>query len=236
MIQQADPGRKTIDFRRNDGGREAAGFAGRTGDCAVRAFCILTGADYAATFESFAQAKLQWLKEQGKPITECETKSMFTDGVHEALLDKLYQAAGLRRAKLNKRIGYAEAYRRYGDCIVCITDPVHTAAIVNGAVEDIIDTRYRKIAGHDGDGRILTRQTAIDVYYLEKRGNKPAGQARIKIPEEWILAAIKGAYYGLDRLRELRQTLQRRGILSGRRRKKPDVEAKATCAPAGNQQ
>lgn len=236
MIQRADPGQKTVAFRQNDGGREAAGFTGRTGDCAVRAFCILTGADYAATFESFAHAKLQWLKDQGKPMPECGTKSIFADGVHEALLDRLYNSAGLRRAKLNERIGYAEAYRRYGDCIVCITDPVHTAAIVNGTVEDIIDTRYRKITGHDGVTQVLSRRTATDVYYFKNGNPAPVEPARIKIPEEWILAAIKGAHYGLDRFRELRQSFPTRRINTGRHRKKPEVAAKAICPPAGNQQ
>ena len=34
-----------IDYRYDDGGREAAGYRGKTGDCVVRAIAICTGED-----------------------------------------------------------------------------------------------------------------------------------------------------------------------------------------------
>ena len=40
-----------IDFQYNDGGREAAGYKGKTGDCAVRAIAIATGMDYQKAYD-----------------------------------------------------------------------------------------------------------------------------------------------------------------------------------------
>lgn len=44
---------RAIAFHQNDGGRSAAGFKGIAGDCAVRAFCIATGQDYADAYKLF---------------------------------------------------------------------------------------------------------------------------------------------------------------------------------------
>jgi hypothetical protein len=39
-----------MQFIENDGGREAAGFKGHTGDCAARAIAIATGVDYLTVY------------------------------------------------------------------------------------------------------------------------------------------------------------------------------------------
>ena len=42
-------------FQQNDGGRKAAGFKGKTGDCACRAVAIATGMDYRAAYDLLNQ-------------------------------------------------------------------------------------------------------------------------------------------------------------------------------------
>jgi hypothetical protein len=44
-----------IPFQRNDGGREAAGFKGKTGDCVCRAICIATGLPYTIVYDRLAE-------------------------------------------------------------------------------------------------------------------------------------------------------------------------------------
>ena len=44
-----------IDYRYDDGGREAAGYRGKTGDCVVRAIAICTGEDYRAVYLTMAE-------------------------------------------------------------------------------------------------------------------------------------------------------------------------------------
>lgn len=41
-----------IPFRRNDGGRQAAGFKGKTGDCVTRAIAIATGKPYREVYDA----------------------------------------------------------------------------------------------------------------------------------------------------------------------------------------
>lgn len=40
-----------IEFQYNDGGREAAGYKGDTGDCCARAFAIASGVDYQVIYD-----------------------------------------------------------------------------------------------------------------------------------------------------------------------------------------
>lgn len=42
-------------FQYNDGGREAAGYKGKTGDCVARAVCIVTGRSYQEVYDHLAQ-------------------------------------------------------------------------------------------------------------------------------------------------------------------------------------
>jgi len=44
-----------MEFKFNDGGREAAGYKGRTGDCAVRAIAIATGMPYQEVYDLVLQ-------------------------------------------------------------------------------------------------------------------------------------------------------------------------------------
>jgi hypothetical protein len=41
-------------FQYNDGGREAAGFKGKAGDCVTRAICIATGEPYGEVYDALA--------------------------------------------------------------------------------------------------------------------------------------------------------------------------------------
>lgn len=41
-------------FKFNDGGREAAGYKGKTGDCVCRAICIITGLPYQEVYDRLA--------------------------------------------------------------------------------------------------------------------------------------------------------------------------------------
>lgn len=43
-----------IDFKYNDGGREAAGYKGKTGDCVARSIAIITGLPYQQVYDRLA--------------------------------------------------------------------------------------------------------------------------------------------------------------------------------------
>ena len=52
-------------FKFNDGGREAAGYKGKTGDCVCRSIAIVTGLPYQQGYEALANGNATQRK--GKP-------------------------------------------------------------------------------------------------------------------------------------------------------------------------
>lgn len=51
---------REMPFEFNDGGREAAGFKGRTGDCVTRAFAIATGKPYREVYDTLFRMINEW--------------------------------------------------------------------------------------------------------------------------------------------------------------------------------
>ena len=58
-------------FQYNDGGREAAGFKGKTGDCVCRAIAIVTGKPYKEVYNRLATGNAT----QRKTKTSCKGKA-----------------------------------------------------------------------------------------------------------------------------------------------------------------
>ena len=58
-------------FKFNDGGREAAGYKGKTGDCVCRSICIVTGLPYEQVYERLANGNAT--QRRGK--RECKSKA-----------------------------------------------------------------------------------------------------------------------------------------------------------------
>lgn len=61
-----------MEWKENDGGREAAGFKGKTGDCVTRAIAIATGLPYREVYDELharakAKAKRARKKKHGSP-------------------------------------------------------------------------------------------------------------------------------------------------------------------------
>ena len=120
-------GLRMVGYVYDDGGRAAAGYKGKTGDCVVRAYCILTGADYRDTYRDIAD--------------DNETRGQKRSVRSGANPNYSYPGLGLVKVKLPKgpRPTYTEAHERYGDCIVRTAK--HVAAVVDGNLRDIFDGR-----------------------------------------------------------------------------------------------
>ena len=125
---------KQIGFVYDDSGRESAGYRGVADDCVVRAFCILTGADYREAYAEFAYAQ-SVLGSEGKRQRSAR------NGISKTARDSVFAAHGLVKQKLPKgpRPTYTEAHDRFGDCIVSTRG--HVAALVDGALRDTFDGR-----------------------------------------------------------------------------------------------
>ena len=77
-------------YEYNDGGREAAGFKGSAGDCAVRALSIVTGREYNEVYKTVGEfCKLE------KPSKSRRGISSPRKGVHRVTFDKIAEHYGL---------------------------------------------------------------------------------------------------------------------------------------------
>ena len=135
-----------IDYRYDDGGRAAAGYRGKTGDCVVRAIAICTGEDYRAVYLTMAEhMKRNGYAASGNAYAtrESNRKAPRSKGQIAArrVQNRVLEVYGFRKVRLpaGARPTFTEAHRRYGDCIVGTTK--HVAVVVNDALRDTFDGR-----------------------------------------------------------------------------------------------
>ena len=135
-----------IGYRYDDGGRAAAGYRGKTGDCVVRAIAICACEDYRAVYRTMAghmKANGYAASANAYATREGKRKAPRRRGQLSAprVQDRVLEAYGFRKVRLpaGERPTYTEAHHRYGDCIVGTTK--HVAAIVGGALRDTFDGR-----------------------------------------------------------------------------------------------
>ena len=121
-----------IRFIETDGGRQRAGFRGRTGDCVVRAVTIISGEQYKNVYRTAAAIN--------KDITG---KRSARNGLLPKVYNRLLARFGFVKVNAKRPSGdymtYSEAWERYGNCIVSTNK--HLAAIMNGALQDTFDGR-----------------------------------------------------------------------------------------------
>ena len=125
-----------VRFRKDDGGRAAAGYRGDAGDCVVRSLSILLDYPYKPLY-------LEMAREQGK-LKDRKGRKMARsarNGVDKRAYTKVFERHGLVKVRLPKgqRPTISEAHERYGNCI--ITTAKHIFAVVDGAVRDTWDCR-----------------------------------------------------------------------------------------------
>ena len=151
-----------IGYSYNDGGRRVAGYKGDTRDCVVRAFCILTGADYKETYRELASLE---------SATTGGSKTA-RNGIHKPVRDAYFAKHGLEKVRLPKgsRPTFTEAFDRYGPCIVSTTK--HVAALTDGALQDTEDCRTYEMDSREDSyetGGVFERK-AMSVWVLPKKG------------------------------------------------------------------
>ena len=124
-----------LDYVMDDGGREAAGRKGRTGDCVTRALSILTERPYLECYKALAVANSQ--EKRGKGYGKVSA----SHGVAKPAYEKVYREFGLEKVKLpaGAKPTFTEALATYGDCVV--TTARHVCCLKDGALHDTWDGR-----------------------------------------------------------------------------------------------
>ena len=124
-------------FVYNDGGRVAAGFKGKTGDCGVRAMAIALSLPYADVSRELAQAN----KDSGR-------KKSVRRGVMKEVYSKVLSKHGWEWRSAPKFDGRKARYNDLpnGKCIARMSN--HYAAVIDGELHDSWDSRHKMVYGY----------------------------------------------------------------------------------------
>ena len=122
-------------FNYNDGGREAAGFKGKTGDCVCRAIAIATELPYKQVYDLINEfAK--------KERSAARTKSSARSGVRPATSRKVLKSLGWKFVATMGIGTGCTIHLREGELpmgrIICKTSH-HLVAVIDGVINDTYD-------------------------------------------------------------------------------------------------
>jgi hypothetical protein len=124
-------------FRFNDGGREAAGFRGKTGDCVVRAIVIATEKPYLEVYEA-----LNGLSESERTGKRKRRKSNSRTGVYRVTYQKYLESLGWTWTP-TMRIGQGCTIHLRADELpngrLIVKVSRHLAAVLDGVIHDTSD-------------------------------------------------------------------------------------------------
>ena len=132
----------------NDGGREAAGFKGHTGDCCIRAFAIATGKPYQEVYDLVNQ-----LAKTERPGSKCRRgrRSTARTGVFGATAHRLaYALAGAHLPGgqpiwwpcCQIGLGAAPISSLPTEGRLVVRFRRHYAAMIDGVIHDTFDPTY----------------------------------------------------------------------------------------------
>lgn len=126
-----------MSYQYNDGGREAAGFKGKAGDCVCRAIAIATGLPYKEVYDlinQFAQVERTGKRKRGK--------SSARGGVYKDTKRKVLEHLGWKWIPTMKigsgcRVHLKAEELPPGRLVVALSK--HSAAVIDGILHDTYD-------------------------------------------------------------------------------------------------
>jgi hypothetical protein len=126
-----------VNFVYNDGGREAAGFKGSTGDCVTRAIAIATGLPYTEVYNALNQlATNERITKRRKKLSNART------GVHKDTKRVYLESLGWTWVPCmgigtGCKVHLKESELPMGRIIVGLSK--HSAAVIDGVLHDAYD-------------------------------------------------------------------------------------------------
>jgi hypothetical protein len=144
---------------KDDGGRDAAGFKGTTGDCVVRAIAIATGVPYREVYDA-----LNELAKRERPGRRVKRRSTSRNGVYRKTYEKYLKSLGWVHTPTmfigqGCKVHFVEEELPKGRLIVSLSR--HLTCVIDGVVHDTYNpqrgaTYYYK-PKPDGSGVELDR-------------------------------------------------------------------------------
>ncbi len=147
-------------FIETDGGRQAAGFIGTTGDCVTRALTIVTGEPYKQVYQELFDTAKAYSKEYDNPIAERIKRHGATPrrGVNKEIYDIFLRKRGW--AYLNK---------------------LKNDKYVERMVEDTFDSEKMYIVQVSKHLTVVKNHTILDSYDPSKDGKRGVKGYYLKI-------------------------------------------------------
>ncbi len=126
-----------MQFQYNDGGREAAGFSGETGDCACRAISIVSGVPYTLVYH-----KINQIGKHERTGKRKRGKSNARKGVYRYTMHKLMTELGFdwfptMHIGSGCTVHLKEQELPMGKLIVLVSQ--HLTAVIDGVIHDTFD-------------------------------------------------------------------------------------------------
>jgi len=130
-----------LQFQFDDGGRKAAGYKGRTGDCVVRSIAIATGLPYRQVYD-----KVNELAKRERTGSRKRGKSNARTGVYKGTTHKLLESLGWRWTPTMEIGSGCKIHLRAdelpsGRLIVSVSG--HLTAVIDGVIHDTHDPSRR---------------------------------------------------------------------------------------------
>ena len=181
-----------LEYHYNDGGRAAAGFRGKTGDCLVRAVAIATGLPYRDVYHTVSSTmKKHGYRASGNvylQTQELRKPGMLRVGAVQRLVLKDY---GFVKVSLppGPRPTYTQAFQQFGTCIVSTNG--HVATLMDGALQDTFDGRtydYPTVAGER-----KARSVWVQVSRRSETSQRSSSQCRMSWEENAMPAKDQGS-------------------------------------------
>lgn len=134
-------GRGLLQFQFNDGGRKAAGYKGKTGDCVVRSIAIATELSYQEVYD-----KVNALAKGERTGTRKRGKSNARTGVYKGTTHKLLESLGWHWTPTMEIGSGCKVHLRAdelpaGRLLVSVSG--HMTAVIDGAIHDTHDPSRR---------------------------------------------------------------------------------------------
>lgn len=154
-----------MDWVFNDGGREAAGFKGQTGDCVCRAFAIATGKPYKDVYNDINELAKRERTGKNKKKT-----SSARDGVYKNTSRKLAEQYGFKWIPTMKvgegcKVHLVADEIPGGTIIVKLTK--HLVCVKDGVIQDIYNSSIKQY--YDEDGQLITNdRRCVYGYYVKE--------------------------------------------------------------------
>lgn len=140
-------------YQYDDGGRAAAGYKGKTGDCGCRAVAIATGKPYGDVYGALYAIAKSW-KGNSRKAKAIRAKPSPRNGLSPDVLDAFMASIGWRcemvKARLHRLPAWAYTPMREGIPGVVLYVRGHFTALVDETIRDIWDCRMTRENGECG--------------------------------------------------------------------------------------